>query len=105
MITNEVKFENFDDTVKKDFWIVDFFSETCGPCKMLSKVLEEIHIENPIVNIAKVSVTKNPELAKKFEVTAVPVMLFVNEGEVKEKHLGAMPKPKLEEKINKIMYE
>ncbi len=96
--------ENFEDVIKEGFVIVDFFSETCGPCKSFSKVLDEIEFELPFVNIVKVNTTKYPELAKKNKVLGVPTVLFMNDGEMLEKHVGAMSEDEVKEKIGGFIY-
>lgn len=105
MIKLDIKPDEFEQAVASGFWIVDFFSETCGPCKALSKILDELHFDYPSVNIAKINTTKHPEFSQKFDIKAVPLMLFVSEGEIKERHLGLLRKEQLEEKINTNMYE
>ena len=96
--------ENYEEVIKEGFVIVDFFSETCVPCKMFSEVLDEIEYEVPFVNIVKVNTTRYPELAKKNKVMGVPTVFFMNEGEILERHVGAMTEEEVRSKIGKFLY-
>lgn len=96
--------DNFESMVKEGFVIVDMYGENCNPCRMFSKVLEEMNYELDFVNVVKVNTTKNQELAKKFDVTAVPTILFMKDGSIAERHLGFMTLDQLKEKIGKYLY-
>lgn len=83
--------------------LVDFWSEHCGPCKMLSPVLDEVAAQlGTRAKIAKVDVMANRELAMKFGVRAVPTLLFLKGGEVKETKVGMMSKDAIVEKLNAL---
>lgn len=96
--------ENYEEIIKEGFVIVDFFSETCVPCKTFSKVLDEIEFELPFVNIVKVNTTKYPELGKKNKVFGVPTVFFMNDGEMLERHVGALSEDEVKEKIGGYIY-
>lgn len=96
--------QNFDELVKQDLVIVDFFSTHCGPCKVFSKVLEDIEAELPFVNIVKVNTTEQPELGERFEIHAVPTIHFYQDGELKDSHTGVIPTDKLREIVSEYMY-
>ena len=68
--------ETFDELVSRDFVIVDFFSDHCGPCKVFSKILEDVAAELPFVQIVKVNTTQQPALGERFEIHAVPTVHF-----------------------------
>ena len=83
--------------------LVDFWAEWCGPCKMLSPVLDEIAGElGETVKIAKVNVDDNQELAARFGVRAIPTLLFFKDGEVKDKIMGLVPKDSLVQKLKSL---
>lgn len=96
--------DNFESMVKEGFVIVDMYGENCNPCRMFSKVLEEMNYELDFVNVVKVNTTKNQELAKKFDVTAVPTILFMKDGSIAERHLGFMTLDQVKERIGKYLY-
>ena len=79
----------------KELTIIDFYADWCGPCKMLSQVLEQL--EN--INIIKVNVDENEELAKKYKVMSIPYLLIVKDGEVKKEIIGFRSKDDLEEEL------
>ncbi len=82
----------------KNLTIVDFYADWCGPCKMLSQVLEQL--EN--VDIIKINVDENEELAKKYKVMSIPYLLIVKDGEIKKELLGFRSKDDLEEELKDL---
>ena len=91
--------ENFNEIIKQDKVLIDFYAEWCGPCKMLSPILEEL--ENDI-KIIKVDVDKLPKLAEQFRVMSIPTLVFFNDGKVKNEIVGFRDKTELEDIINKL---
>lgn len=79
----------------KDLTVVDFYADWCMPCKRMGQVLEQIGD----LNVLKINVDENEEIAKEYKVMSIPYMLIVKDGEIKEEILGFMPKDDFEEKI------
>lgn len=75
--------ENYKDIIKNGVWIVDFYADWCGPCKMLGKVLESID-----ANILKVNVDTHNELATEFGVMSIPTICFFKNGNLEKKEIG-----------------
>jgi len=71
--------------------IVDFWAEWCGPCKMVAPVLDELSKEHN-VNLVKINVDEETELAKDFNITSIPMILLVENGQVVKQIMGAKPK-------------
>ncbi len=94
--------ENFDDEIKNGVVIVDFYASWCGPCKMLSPVLEEIANERGENKIIKVDVDKHEDLARRYGIMSVPQVFIFKDGELKKQLVGFMPKSKILEEINNI---
>ncbi|MGB0154443.1 MAG: thioredoxin [Verrucomicrobiales bacterium] len=83
--------------------VIDFWSEHCGPCKMLSPVLDEVAAEiGDAAKVTKVDVMAERELAMKFGIRAVPTLIFMKDGEVKETKTGIMMKDAIIEKLNSL---
>lgn len=96
--------ENYDELIREDFVIVDFFSTTCVPCKLFSKVLEDLEAEIPFLNIVKVNTTDYPELGKKNHIEAVPTIKFFKDGRNVDNHLGLMNADEVKKIIGKYLY-
>ena len=72
--------------------LVDFWASWCGPCKMLSPVVDEIAEENADVKVCKINVDDEPGLAGQFNVMSIPTLLFFKEGKVAASSVGVRPK-------------
>lgn len=96
--------QDFDGLIGGEFVIVDFFSATCVPCKLFSKILEDLEMDMPFLDIVKVNTTEYPGLGERFEIRAVPTVHFYKEGTLVDSHLGVMPMEELLEVIRKYAY-
>ena len=77
--------------------MVDFWAEWCGPCRAVSPILDKIAEENADkLDIVKLNVDENPQLAMKYQITAIPAFKVFEKGEVVKTVIGAKPKPALE---------
>lgn len=90
------KEEEFNELIKGDLVLVDFFATWCGPCQMLSPILEEIEKENESVKIIKIDVDKNENLARKHGVMSIPTIEIYKSGNLVSKHVGFLSKDELE---------
>lgn len=96
--------DEFDAVIKDGVVLVDFFATWCGPCKMLSPVLEELSAEmEGKATIVKVDVDQSQELAMKFGIMSVPTMIIFKNGEAVKQLSGFMPKPQLENALNSVL--
>lgn len=84
--------------------LIDFWSEHCGPCKMLSPVLDEVAAElGETAKVTKVDVMAQRDLAMRFGIRAVPTLVFMKDGEVKETKTGTMMKDALVQKLQSLV--
>lgn len=95
--------EEFEAIINSGSVIVDFYADWCGPCKMLSPVLEELSSAYPEIQFIKVNVDNEPDLSSKYGVMSIPALFAVKDGEVKKQAVGFQPKPMLEELIKSAL--
>lgn len=90
--------ENFDSEVLKaeGTVLVDFWATWCGPCRMLSPIVDEVASERPDVKVGKINVDEQPELAQQFGIMSIPTLLIFKNGEKVQESVGLIPKEKVE---------
>ena len=93
--------DNFvDEVFKSDKTVLlDFWADWCGPCRMVSPIVDEIAEENPDIKVCKVNVDSQPELAATFEVESIPSLFVLKDGAVVSRSVGAKPKEKILEML------
>lgn len=92
--------ENFDTVKNTDKKVlIDFFAEWCGPCKMVSPIVDELAKEHPEFLIAKVNVDEEQSLAAEFGVMSIPTLVVIENGKILKQSVGAMPKAKILEML------
>ena len=98
MAAIEITAENFEQEVLNSDKpvLLDFWAIWCGPCMMLSPVVEEVAEEHPEIKVGKVNTDEQPALAQKFGITAIPALFVVKDGQIVNKGVGAMPKEQVE---------
>ena len=85
---------NFEEEVIKSEKkvLIDFWASWCGPCRMMSPVIDEIAEESDAVMVCKVNVDEEPDIAMKYGIMSIPTLLVIENGEVTGKSIGAVPK-------------
>ncbi|MBR2134290.1 MAG: thioredoxin [Eubacterium sp.] len=75
--------------------LVDFYATWCGPCKMMSPIVDQIADENPDIKVGKLDVDEADELAEKYDVSSIPTLLVFKDGAVAETFIGVTAKDKI----------
>lgn len=93
--------ENFDSKVLKSekTVLLDFYADWCGPCRMVSPLVDEIAKEYPQYLVGKINVDEEPELATAFEVSSIPMLAVLKGGKLVSKSVGARPKAQILEML------
>ena len=98
--------QNFDEEVLKSKLpvLVDFAADWCGPCKMMSPIIDEFAEEyDGELKVGKINVDQAPDIAQKYNVMSIPMFAFFKNGEVIETVVGAQNKTKLQSIIDKVL--
>ena len=93
----EVDSKNFEsEVINSDKKVlIDFYATWCGPCKILSPVLEEVAIENEDIKLVKIDVYENEDLVYKYGITAMPTIIVIENGQEVNRSVGAISKDKV----------
>ena len=98
----EMNDENFDEEINKEYktLIVDFWAEWCGPCKLLSPIIEEVAKElEDQVTFGKVNLDSNQDLAMKLSIRSIPTLLMFKDGKLRDTKVGLLSKSDLQDWI------
>lgn len=90
---NKNNFESIKNSDKPV--LLDFYADWCGPCRMVSPLVDEIAEENPQYVVGKINVDNDPELAQAFGVVSIPMLAVLKNGKVVNKAVGARPKAQI----------
>ena len=100
----EINEQNYDELVKNSNQVVllDFWAQWCGPCRAISPIIEELSTEfDGKAVVGKVDVDNNQDIANNFKIRSIPTILFIKNGEVVDRFVGATTKNVLKEKLEK----
>jgi thioredoxin 1 len=106
MATVEITDANFDSEVLSSDQpvLIDFWAEWCGPCKAIAPVVDELSTEyEGRIKVGKVDVDKAPGIAGKYGIRSIPTLILFKSGEVAEKMVGAAPKARMTEVLDRVL--
>ena len=97
-----VNSNEFKSEIEKDMVLVDFFAEWCGPCKMISPILDELQAEfEDKINIIKVNVDNSMDIAEQYNISNIPPLVLLKKGQEVQRLIGFSPKQVIKENIEK----
>jgi thioredoxin 1 len=101
----EIRDNNWTEIIQSNqVVVVDFWAEWCGPCRMITPVVEEVAEEfKTKALVGKVNVDENPQVTMEFSIKNIPTLLFFKNGKLADKHIGVIRKPELVKKINDLL--
>lgn len=93
---------NFENEIIKSSKpvLVDFWASWCGPCRMLSPIVDEIAKEQNDVKVCKINVDENQDLAAMFQVMSIPTLVLIKDGKIANKSIGYKPKQAILQMLN-----
>jgi thioredoxin 1 len=95
----------FKETVEKNSAVViDCWAPWCGPCRMVSPIVDEMARDNSgKITFGKLNVDENPDVTSNYNIMSIPTLLVFKDGKLVDRIVGAMPRPMLEERINRCI--
>ena len=101
--TIEVTDDSFEEFVAKNkIAVIDCWAAWCGPCNMLSPVVEQLAGEYKGITFGKLNVDENRKVPMKFGIMSIPTLLYFKDGKLADKTLGALPKKMLEGRLQRL---
>jgi thioredoxin 1 len=101
MAVKEITDNTFTDETSTGIVVIDFWAEWCGPCRMLSPILEDLSREMTNVQFKKINVDENPIVAGSLGITAIPTVIIYKDGRPVERIVGLLPKEHIKKIIQK----
>ena len=97
----ELANSGFDNFIKQDVVLIDFYAEWCMPCLVMAPIIDELNEKfDGKIKFGKVNVGENPEIAQKFNISSIPNFTLLKKGKVINQFIGSMSSEEFEEKLN-----
>ena len=102
-MVKEITDETFDEFVgNNDMVVVDCWAAWCGPCRILSPIVEKLSMENADIAFGKLDVDQNMKVPRKYGIRGIPTLLYFKGGNLVNKTVGVMPKKRYEDALDKL---
>ena len=88
---------------EKKIEILDFYADWCGPCQMMKPTMEEFKQTHPEIKVTAINIDEEEELAEKYNVSSIPCVVFLRDGEEIDRGVGALSLRKLEKMVEKVI--
>ncbi len=97
MSVTEVTSENFDELIKNcdKTVLLDFWASWCGPCQMISPIVEEVAKERDDITVGKINVDEQMELAQEFGISSIPTLVVIKDSKITNKSVGLISKSEI----------
>jgi thioredoxin 1 len=102
MTVKNLTSKNFDEFISEGKSVVDFHADWCGPCKIVSPIVEELSRKMKNVKFGKIDVDNETELAQRFQVMSIPTLIFFKDKDQVDRHTGALSLEEFEDKIEAV---
>lgn len=104
MTVTEVFDANYQEAIQEGYVVLDLFGDHCGPCKAMAPYFDQVAADMAYIRFLKASIDRNCGIQEAYKITAVPTLLFLHNGEIMERHTGALDANQLCQHIGKLLY-
>ena len=108
MAVIEATSNNFDSITQGDYVVMDLYGDNCGACVLLAPIFEAASIDMPFVSFAHMNISQDTEcreIANRFNITAIPTLLYFRNGKLIFKTVGSMERKELDEQLSRLLYK
>lgn len=105
MTVTEVFDATYEAAIQKGYVVLDLYGDHCGPCKAMAPYYSQVAADMAYVHFLKASIDQNPAIKETYKINVVPTILFMHDGQICERHTGALDADQLRQHLAKLLYE
>ncbi|MBP7563137.1 MAG: thioredoxin [Candidatus Cloacimonetes bacterium] len=98
----ELNDNNFKETIASGVTLVDFWAPWCGPCRMMTPIIEEIAHEKTDIKVAKVNIDESPGIAQQYNILSIPTLIYFKDGQPIHQSVGVVSKKAILDKLSSL---